>query len=96
MTSASRRASKGRSRATPSDARWADDAFHVDMEYEYANADDPQVYERTPRHERDGARGELRVASRSCASWGRSAGRARLRVLLLLSEDSREQTRIAY
>ena len=36
------------------EARWADDAFHVDMEYEYANAHGPKVYGRAPRHTRDG------------------------------------------
>ena len=36
------------------DARWADNAFHVDMEYKYADADGPQVYGRASRYERDG------------------------------------------
>ena len=30
------------------EARWADDAFHVDMEYEYASAHGPKVYGRAP------------------------------------------------
>ena len=36
------------------DQPWARDAFHVNMEYEYANNAGPRVYAgRPPRHERD-------------------------------------------